>query len=42
MGMMGGPIMAAMMIGGGLVLLLLIAALTLGVVALAKYVRGPR
>ena len=42
MGMMNGPLMGAMMIGGGLVLLLVLAVLVLSVVALLKFVRGPR
>ena len=42
MGMMNGPMMAAMMIGGGLVLLLVVTVLVLSLVALVKYLRGPR
>ena len=42
MGMMNGPMMGAMMIGGGLVLLLVVAVLVLSLVALVKYLRGPR
>ena len=42
MGMMNGPMMGAMMLGGGVLLLLVVAVLILGLVALAKYVRGPR
>lgn len=34
--------MGLMMAGGGLVLLLVLAVLVLGLVALVKYVRGPR
>ena len=41
-GMMNGPMMGLMMAGGGLVLLLVLAVLVLSVVALAKYLRGPR
>ena len=42
MGMMNGPMMGLMMLGGGLVLLLVLAVLVLRLVALVKYVRGPR
>ena len=42
MGMMNGPMMGLMMLGGGLVLLLVMAVLILSLVALTKYVRGPR
>ena len=42
MGMMNGPMMGLMMLGGGLVLLLVLAVLVLSLVALVKYVRGPR
>ena len=42
MGMMNGPMMGLMMFGGGLVLLLVLAVLVLSLVALVKYVRGPR
>ncbi|WP_256461750.1 hypothetical protein [Acuticoccus sp. I52.16.1] len=42
MGMMDGSMMGFMMAGGGLVLLLVLAVLVLGLVALVKYVRGPR
>lgn len=42
MGMMNGPMMGLMMAGGGLVLLLVLAVLILSLVALVKYVRGPR
>lgn len=40
--MMNGPMMGAMMIGGGLVLLLIVVVLVLSLVALVKYLRGPR
>jgi hypothetical protein len=40
--MMNGPMMGAMMIGGGLVLLLVVVVLVLSLVALVKYLRGPR
>jgi len=39
---MNGPMMGAMMIGGGLVLLLVVTVLVLSLVALVKYLRGPR
>ena len=42
MGMMNGPMMGLMMAGGGLTLLLVLAVLVLSLVALVKYVRGPR
>ena len=42
MGMMNGPMMGMMMLGGGLVLLLVLAVLVLSLVALVKYLRGPR
>ena len=42
MGMMNGPMMGLMMAGGGLVLLLVLAVLILSLVALVKYIRGPR
>ena len=42
MGMTNGPMMGLMMLGGGLVLLLVLAVLVLSLVALVKYVRGPR
>ena len=42
MGMMNGPMMGLMMAGGGLVLLLVLAVLVLSLVALVKYLRGPR
>ena len=42
MGMMDGPMMDLMMAGGGLVLLLVFAVLVLSLVALVKYLRGPR
>ncbi|WP_269746879.1 hypothetical protein [Oceanibaculum pacificum] len=42
MGMMDGPMMGLMMAGGGLVLLLVLAVLVLSLVALVKYLRGPR
>lgn len=42
MGMMDGSMMGAMMIGGGLLLLLILAVLVLSLVALVKYLRGPR
>ena len=42
MGMMDGSMMGAMMFGGGLVLLLVVAVLVLSLVALVKYLRGPR
>lgn len=42
MGMMNGPMMGLMMLGGGLVLLLVLAVLVLSLVALVKYLRGPR
>lgn len=41
-GMMNGPMMGLMMVGGGLVLLLVLAVLVLSLMALVKYVRGPR
>ena len=40
--MMNVPMMGLMMAGGGLVLLLVLAVLILSLVALVKYVRGPR
>ncbi len=42
MGMMNGPMMGLMMAGGGLVLLLVFAVLVLSLVALVKYLRGPK
>lgn len=42
MGMMNGPMMGFMMAGGGLVLLLVLAVLVLSLVALVKYLRGPK
>lgn len=42
MGMMDGPMMGLMMAGAGLVLLLVLAVLVLSLVALVKYLRGPR
>ena len=42
MGMMDGPMMGLMMAGGGLILLLVLAVLVLSLVALVKYLRGPR
>lgn len=42
MGMMNGPMMGLMMAGGGLVLLLVLAVLVLSLVALVKYLRGPK
>jgi len=40
--MMGGPMMGLMMAGGGLVLLLVVSVLILSLMALVKYVRGPK
>ena len=40
--MMNGPMMGLMMAGGGLVLLLVFAVLVLSLVALVKYLRGPK
>ena len=42
MRMMNGPMMGLMMAGGGLVLLLVFAVLVLSLVALVKYLRGPK
>ena len=42
MSMMNGPMMGLMMAGGGLVLLLVFAVLVLSLVALVKYLRGPK
>lgn len=39
---MNGPMMGLMMGGAGLLLLLLVAVLILSLVALVKYLRGPR
>lgn len=41
-GMMDSPMMGLMMAGSGVVLLLVIAVLVLSVLALVKYLRGPR
>lgn len=40
--MMNGPMMGFMMLGGGLIMLLVVVVLVLSLVALVKYVRGPR
>ncbi len=42
MSMMSGPMMAGMMAGGGIVLLLLLSVLVLSLLALVKFLRGPR
>ena len=39
---MNGPMMGLMMGGAGLLLLLFVAVLVLSLVALVKYLRGPR
>lgn len=40
--MMDGPVMGLMVAGSGLVLLLVIAVLVLSILALVKYLRGPK
>ena len=40
--MMGGPMITVIMGGAGLLLLLVVAVLILSLVALVKYLRGPR
>lgn len=40
--MMNGSMMWGMAFGGGLVLVLLITVLVLGIIALAKYIRGSK
>ena len=41
-GMMDGPMMGLMMAGGGLVLLLVVTVLILSLMALVRYLRGPK
>ncbi len=40
--MMNGSMMGSMVFGGGLVFLLVVAVLVLSLIALVKYIRGPR